>query len=241
MMVFRTRSLLSEVDPPESVKKETKNHGKEALGSRNWKDVNLYKTRNKMKTWSFILSAFPLLAFAQVTDYQKLIDSLVFVTDMPYACELVLDGNVPHHRDSMIYNVGCGDKHFWQVVKGKQQMIPLLLDKLDDTTRTAAPVPYFGGQYTLADIAYTALQEIIKDIPTFELLRIKFKSRGCGFCAYWNHLRKTPKNRRKFKAAVADWYQQNKANLVWVSSDEFLTCDCIGFNHPNKGHFELRE
>lgn len=187
------------------------------------------------------MTAFPFMTFAQVTESKRLIDSLRFVREMPYACEVLLDVNTPYNRDTMIYNIGCGDKYFWQVVKGKQEVIPLLLDKLDDTTRTEASVPYFGGQYTVADIAYTTLQEIIKDIPTFDLLKIKFDTNGCGYCSYWNYLRKDVKNRLKFKVAVVDWYDKNKPNLFWLKSNQFLTFDTSGFNHPNGGHFELKK
>lgn len=199
------------------------------------------RTTYKMRIWTLILTFFPLLTFSQVSENKNHIDSLRFVTEMPYACEVIFDKNTPYNRDTMIYNVGCGDKYFWQVVKGKQEIIPLLLDKLDDTTQTEAYVPYFGGQYTVADIAYTALKEIIKDIPTFDLLKIKFDTNGCGYCSYWNYLRKEIKNRRKFKAAVSGWYDKNKANLVWVTSNQFLTFDISGFNHPNGGHFELKK
>ena len=194
-----------------------------------------------MKIWTLILTIFPILTFGQVTDNKKLIDSLRFVTEMPYACEVILDSKVSYNRDSMIYNIGCGDRFFWQVVKGKQEIIPLLLDRLDDTTQTIAPVPYFGGQYTVADIVYTALQEIIKDIPTFELLKINMDTSGCGYCSYWKYLRKDIKNREKFKFAVRNWYQKNKANLFWVTSNKVLTFDICSFNHPNRGHFEVKK
>jgi len=194
-----------------------------------------------MKTWTLILTFFPLLTFAQQMDNKKLIDSLRFVTEMPYACEIPLDKSAPYNRDTLIFNIGCGDRYFWQVVKGKQEIIPLLLDKLDDTTQTEASVPYIGGQYTVADIVYTALQEIINDIPTFELLKIKFDTNGCGYCSYWNYLRKDIKNRKKFKVAVTNWYNKNKTNLVWVTSNQFLTFDRSGFNHPNGGHLELKK
>jgi len=194
-----------------------------------------------MKTWTLILTFFPLLTFAQQMDNKKLIDSLRFVTEMPYACEILLDISAPYNRDTLIFNIGCGDRYFWQVVQGKQEIIPLLLDKLDDTTQTEASVPYIGGQYTVADIVYAALQEIIKDIPTFELLKIKFDTNGCGYCSYWNYLRKDIKNRKKFKVAVTNWYNKNKTNLVWVTSNQFLTFDRSGFNHPNGGHLELKK
>jgi hypothetical protein len=194
-----------------------------------------------MKIWALLLTTFPILTFSQVKDNKKLIDSLRFVAEMPYACEVILKSNTSTNRDTMIYNIGCGDRFFWQAVKGKQEIIPLLLGKLDDTTQTEASVPYFGGQYTVADIAYTALQEIVKDIPTFDLLKIKFDTNGCGYCSYWNYLRKDIKNRRKFKIAVTGWYDKNKSYLYWVTSNQFLTCNVIGINHPNGGHFELKK
>ncbi|MFB6344116.1 hypothetical protein ACE1ET_20525, partial [Saccharicrinis sp. FJH62] len=183
-----------------------------------------------MKLLTYILFLLPCLTSAQ-TDNKKLVDSLKFVTDMPYIC-----------RDTVITNlsVGCGDKIFWETVKQKQNIIPLLIDKLNDTTQTEVSVPNFGGQYTVADIAYRAILEIIKDIPTFELLGVKFDKNGCGYCSYWNHLREDVNNRIKFQTNVRIWYDKNKSSLVWVKSNRFLTCDCAG-RHPNGGHFELRK
>lgn len=177
-----------------------------------------------MKHFLLALTTLPLLTYGQANS-KKLVDSLKYVTDMPYICETTNDA-------------GCGDILFWTVVKGKQTIIPSLLDKLTDTTTTKATVPNFGGQWTVADIAYSALKEIVRDIPTFDLLGITFDTNGCGYCSYWTHLRKDIKNRMKFQAAVKKWYNNNKANLVWVNSNEFSTCDCSG-PHPNGGHFAL--
>lgn len=188
------------------------------------------KRRQTMKLLTIIIFLIPYLTFAQ-TDNKKLVDSLKLVTDMPYICR----DTVPSEL-----SVGCGDKIFWRTVKQKQDIIPFLLDKLSDTTQTETSVPNFGGQYTVADVAYTALQEIIKDIPTFELLGVEFVENGCGYCSYWNHLRKNNKNREKFQINIRNWYETNKSNLVWVESNQILTCDCVG-RHPNSGHFELKK
>jgi hypothetical protein len=150
---------------------------------------------------------------------------------MPYIC-----------RDTVTTELsnGCGDKIFWRIVEQKEDIIPFLLDKLSDTSLVEVAVPNFGGQYTVADIAFTALLEIIKGIPTFELLGVKFDKNGCGGCSYWDHLRRDIRNRKKFQTNVSNWYDRNKSNLVWVTSNQFLTCDCIG-KHPNGGHYELRK
>lgn len=200
----------------------------------------LHVTRQQtMNLFPCILLLLPVLSLAR-TDMQKRADSLQFVTEVPYACGMPIGLNNSHSPDSLIYHIGCGDRYFWQAVKGKKEIIPFLIDKMDDTTMTEAPVPYFGGRYTVADVAYSALQEIIRDIPTFDLLKIQFDTSGCGYCAYWYYLRMDIHNRKKFKVAFMQWYDTNKENLVWVTGNMFLTCDVSGFNHPNRGHFELK-
>lgn len=150
------------------------------------------------------------------------IDSLKYVQQMAHGCE----------------NAICGDPIYWKAVQLGDNGIELLIDKLDDSTPTTAKVVLFGGNYTVADIAYNALNEIIHDIPTFELLGVPFDKAGCGYCVYWNHIRKSDANRRAFKEAVRIWYHRNKNKLVWVESNKFATCDCGG-NHPNGGHYKM--
>jgi len=152
------------------------------------------------------------------------IDSLKFVTEMPYICE----------------NGICGDNLYWEAVRLGKSGIELLIDKLDDTTTTQANIILFGGNYTTADIAFVVLNEIIHDIPTFELLGVPFDQNGCGYCSYWQHLNKDYKNRLEFKRAVKDWYHKNKDNLTWIKNNDFVTCDCRG-QHPNRGHYELKK
>lgn len=152
------------------------------------------------------------------------VDSLKFVKEMPYICETGI----------------CGDKLYWEVVRlGVSGIAELLIEKLDDATPTSANVPLFGGNYTVADIAFEAIKEIIHDIPTFELLGVPFDKDGCGYCAYWQHVNKNPKNRQKFKTAVKTWYHKNKNSLIWVKSNDFVTCDCKG-QHPDGGHYQLK-
>lgn len=184
---------------------------------------------------SIITLLFLLLSLHLVAQPEKevkaQVSSLKFVTDMPYSCQSL---NTKERA------TGCGDSYFWNVVKLKQRAIPYLIERISDPTKSKAVVPNFGGQYTVGDIAYAALQEIIKGIPTFELLGIPFDTEGCGYCSYWQHLRKDQANRKAFKQAVDKWYQANKAKMVWVASTQVLTCDC-SFAHPNGGHYKIEK
>lgn len=160
---------------------------------------------------------------AELNDIIIQMDSLQQITEMPYICE----------------NGICGDKLYWKAVNMGRNTLELLIDKLADTTTTRAPVPLFGINYTVADIAFQVLSETIHEIPVFELLGVPFDVNGCGYCSYWNYLNQDYSNRIKFRDAVKSWYRNNKDNLVWIKSDQFATCDCSG-QHPNGGHYILK-
>lgn len=183
-----------------------------------------------MKTLSIITTFYLSLVSLGLLGQHNLqdkVDNLKSVSDMPYICRDTIDTG------------GCGQTAFWTVVTEQLDIIPYLLHQLDDTTKTEAYVPYFGGKWTVADVAYSAIQEIINDIPTFAILGVPFDTDGCGYCAYWNHLRRDVKNRQEFKANVTKWYHDNKDKLIWVDSNKVLTCDC-SFKHPNGGHYKVK-
>jgi len=182
----------------------------------------------------FILLVIPFLNKAQT--YQKLIDSLKYVYDMPYICHHI--HNLNELEEKQKQQIGCGDLLFWKMFQKKESIIPELIDKLTDTTSTTVFVPNIGGYYTVADIAYNAILEIIKGIPTFELLEIKPKENTCIACLYWSHLRDDISNRKKIQKNLRKWYSENKTKLVWVKSPMVLTGEC-SFPHPNGGHYEL--
>jgi hypothetical protein len=177
---------------------------------------------------SIVLLTLSSLLPQKDCDLQEKANKLKYITDMPYICE------------GSINTTGCGQVEFWDMVKEKNAAIPMLLSLIDDTTTTKAIVSNFGGNWTVGDIAYCALEEIIHGIPTFELLGVQFDYDGCGYCSYWSRLRDGYKNRKAFKHNVFKWYRKNKAKLVWIENEEFATCDC-NFKHPNGGHYEIRK
>lgn len=173
----------------------------------------------------FLLIIFlPAYGFSQSYAKQQA-DSMKYISKMPYLCGMGIES-------------GCATQTFWNLVMLKQEAIPVLLDRLTDSTTTSAGVSVFGFNYTVADIAYSALQEIVHGIPTLLLMGIDPAKSTCPFCDYWEYLRADYRNRLKFQKAVKNWYKKAKPQLVWVESNKFATCDC-GTNHPNKGHYEL--
>jgi hypothetical protein len=177
-----------------------------------------------------ILIFLPVSLFGQDALVSK-IDSLKFIDDMPYICRSDVGS-----QDEL--SIGCGARLFWEIVKQKENVIPFLIEKLSDSTLTKSIVPNFGYNYSVADIAFVALKEIIHTIPTFDLLGVGFDKNGCGYCSYWKHLSTDYQNRINFQIAVQAWYSSNKEQLVWVESNTFSSCDCSG-SHPNGGHYRL--
>jgi hypothetical protein len=196
-----------------------------------------YKTK-RMKLSSIILILFPCFAFSQINIKDK-IDSLKYVSEIPYECEIIQIINNKFPTDTFIYNIGCGDKLFWDAVKLKDKAIPNLIEQLDNIKETPASFPFQGGQCKVADISYIVLQEIIHGIPTAQLLNVNPKDFDCGYCYYYLTLM-DKENRVKFKLAVLNWYFENKDQLIWVRNDKYETCDCNG-KHPNGGHFEIKK
>ena len=182
----------------------------------------------------YILTLCPVLTFGQ-TNFKKQVDSLKFVKEMPFICP----GGILENK----MTTGCGDDLYWKVVKQKDSVIQLLIEKLDDATTTEASVPMYGYKYTVADIAYVAIEEIIHEIPKFKLLGVKENKSGKYASSdrpYWKCVNRGIKNRQKFKKAVQKWYDKNKDNLVWQMSNYFSSCDCGG-QHPNGGHYKLKD
>ena len=182
-----------------------------------------------LKKFTLIFTIVPFLIFAQ-GDIDSQIENFKEIEDMGYICE----------GKFAVGKFGCGDTLFWNVVQMKEQAIEPLIERLADTTKSKAFVPNFGGHWTIGDISYATLQEIIHGIPTFDLLPVEFDASGCCYCSYWQYLRQGRENRLKFQKAVQDWLRRYRENLIWVSDYNFSSCDCRG-QHPNGGHFEVKK
>ena len=191
----------------------------------------MQKNQYNMKVFIYILALTSFIAFSQ-KKYLKQIDSLRYINHMPYSC-------TSSFGPKGTRSPGCGDKIFWNIVKSKDSVINLLINKLDDPRMTKAVVALFGDNYAVADIAYVALEEIIHSFPTYDFLQGQ-KESDCGYCVYWNYVRKNITNRKKFKSAVRKWYEKNKDKLVWIKSDYQFHCGEMSFLHPNGGHYELQ-
>ena len=174
---------------------------------------------------------FDEIEFAEPSTLNKndLLNQIANIRDMPYICE-----------ETPGSGIGCGDVIFWNIVRQNIDIVPMLIEKLTDTTPLKdVYVPNFGGLYAVADVADVAIGEIIHGIPTLKLMGVEFDQHGCGYCVYWNYLRADIHHREKFQAAMATWYAENASKLVWIESNAFESMDCPA-DHPAGGHYEVR-
>lgn len=105
---------------------------------------------------------------------------------------------------------------------------------------------YFGGKYTKGDVAYHVIIEIIRDIPTSDLLKDwKGFDETKGFGNYWSFVRESPENRKSFKNKIKKWYEENSDKLIWkVVSKLYQREDKEGaprYPHPSGGYYVLQD
>ena len=139
---------------------------------------------------------------------------LYFIVIILVSCKVI-----PVKQDTFAQNVAnikempyipelSGDTTYWEIVKGGIDTIPMLIKHLDDTTKTQAPVPNFGGYYTVGDVCWSAILKIIRDVPTNQFIPKDI--------TYWMFVRESRKNRKILKRKFKKWFYQNKDKLIWV-------------------------
>ena len=137
-------------------------------------------------------------------------------------------------KEMPYYPPYTGDAEYWELVKKGLIIIPDLISLMDDTTLTEAVVPNFGGNYSIADKAYSVICDIIDGIPTLDFIPTeKNEFNKLGFYIYWNYVRESIDNRIKFQNSFKDWYQLNKNNMVWTKDNEVVH---NGKNNSPKTH-----
>lgn len=183
-----------------------------------------------MKFASVIFTFF-LFCFGcsgQKPNYKIMIDSLETITEMPYYPEL------------------SGDDVFWKLTKERADILPSLIERITDTTKTNANVPNFGGVYTVGDICVRAIEEIIRDFKTINLIESDpkiLKEKAYGI--YWEYVRGDFKNRVELQERAKSWYEKNKINLIWRQDDKLyaVSDDENGEmkKHPAGGYYVIKK
>ncbi len=139
--------------------------------------------------------------------------------------------------DSLKYlnDLGCNTV-FWKIIARQKESIPLLIEKLDDTTMTAVKDKCKKNNLRVGDLAYLALEEIIP-LPFFAVTGVQCDviKDGCvvGVFEY------IESNRKKFKAQVYAWNRLESKNFIWRRYDSNHLTPCR-FGNGIEGKYSLR-
>lgn len=160
----------------------------------------------KIITILAILFVVNTKTIAQTTDRQ-LVDKIVQINDIPYV------GNF-------------GDSLYWKIVAEGLDIVPNLIELIDDTTTTKATIPNWGGYYCVGDIAFRMINDIIFQIPILNF--IQTKTDYVGEKIYFEFVQYDFQNMVHLKNELSKWFVANKDSLEWVNNKkEFLA------NHYN--------
>lgn len=161
----------------------------------------------KLVYFSLLLLFYCFDSTAQLKIYKERVDNAVNIENMPYSPQL------------------SGDSIFWELTVDRR-IIPYLIERISDTTRTKARVFYHGGDFLIGDVCLTAIEELIHDFPTVQLIEKDEKIIDeKGYNVYWEYVRSSFENRKDFQRRVRAWYKRNKKNLVWVGDNKLYAID----------------
>ncbi len=122
----------------------------------------------------------------------------------------------------------------WRIIANKKAAIPFLIDKLDDTTITAAKDKCKKTNFRVGDLAYLTLAKILP-LPFSAVTGVQCDviKDACqlGVFEY------IETNRQKFKAQVQTYYNKKSENLKWVPihSNHLTPCQ---LKNNIKGRYE---
>jgi len=94
----------------------------------------------------------------------------------------------------------------------------------------------------VADIANSAINEIIRGIPSLDFVD-KTKDSPGGYWDYWLYVRFGYANRQKYKARMKRWFSDNKGNLEWLEDTRTYRTSpnwSFGNRHPSGGHYTIK-
>lgn len=169
------------------------------------------KERHKILLFIFTV-CINVSVFGQFDKIKLQVDSLKYVRQNTFDCNSVT----------------------WRIIANKKEAIQYLIDKLDDTTHTAAKDKCKKTNFRVGDLAYLTLTKILPlpfSMITGMQLDPKVDACQLGVFEYIEN------NRQKFKAQVQAYYNKKSESLKWVPIHSNHLTPCQRKNNV-KGRYE---
>ncbi len=160
--------------------------------------------------FSFIISSFAL----GQNNIRDQIDSLRYLKNQPFDCNSI----------------------YWKVVASGKEAIPILIEKLTDTTPTQIKLTCKSANVKLGDICYVALEEIF-NFPIFYITKRQFDfydEKGCRV-GVLDHL---DSHRQEYKEQIENYYLRFKSDLKYVKYDKSYKNICKEKNKIS-GYYDI--
>ena len=155
------------------------------------------------KLFAIILITLGLTSFGQNNDIKSMVDSIQFIkTD-------ILD---------------CSADLYWRIIARGDKAIPILIDKLTDTTMTNVSWHCKKDRLNVGEIAHFALDEIMF-LPTAVITNIQFDVIVDGCWTFYDYFFAN-KNKITYQKILKDWYSLNaiKYKPVKISTKKLSKC-----------------
>jgi len=154
--------------------------------------------------------------------------------------ELKRINDVPYLPES---HGNCPDSIYWNIVKEGLDVIPALIDHITSTDSTQITIPNWGGYYTIGDIAFAIICDIIHELPLQD-----FYTKGIinteneTYITYHSFVCSSQKNRQILKRQLKKWYRMHRPELIWVMDDsEWIppkNCEYVLKRNPAGGYYK---
>lgn len=134
----------------------------------------------------------------------------------------------------------CSAAIYWEIVGKGKEYIPKLIESLTDTTPTNIYHGCKGGNLTIGELSYFALEEI-GDFPAFVVTRIQFDviklMDGWRCWSFYNYLFNNH-NKLEYQKKAKIFYQ--KSQFKFVPFPDSKITDCMRIYHI-KGKYQFIE
>ena len=137
--------------------------------------------------------------YAQSDDGMNVTAEIRLITDVPYLPEL------------------SGDSTYWNLVIQGKSIVPSLIKDIANTQPTLIPIPNYGKNYCIGDIAFSILCDIIHGIPIIDFILNKKDYPTTEDDTYLSFVNYNKRNRSYLKRQLKQWYKANEENLIWVT------------------------
>jgi hypothetical protein len=116
---------------------------------------------------------------------------------------------------------------YWSIVKLGKPALPLLIELIADSSKTAVVRPCSKENLALGDLAFKVADEIAS-LPLFQITHMQFCLAGgkCDLDFPDGYLDFVAQNRQRFTSQVKTWYEQNAGRIEQEYLTKHVTNDC---------------